>query len=188
MSIIQNYILPKLKVKIKKNDEPLTKQTALAVTSNNNNNSTNSANSHRLLSHDKMNIHSLAAISSGNTLTVKRKYPHLITDTDPSQVWKLLNEIGDGAYGKVYKTRHRQNDAMAAAKVFSKCREDELDDCMLEVRILSECKHANIVNIFDSYYYANKLWVCTPKNFLLINSSKAHHVPSLSYITFRVSR
>ena len=47
----------------------------------------------------------------------------------------------------------------AAAKIVEKCNEDELDDYMVEIDILSECKHKNIVEIYEAYYYDNKIWV-----------------------------
>lgn len=84
---------------------------------------------------------------------------NLIMDRDPEIVWEILSEIGDGAFGKVYKARNKQNGTLAAAKIVDKCAEDELDDYMIEIDILTECRHKNIVQIYESYYYNSKLWV-----------------------------
>lgn len=37
--------------------------------------------------------------------------------------------------------------------------EAELEDFMVEIDILSECKHKNVVDMFQAYVYDNKLWV-----------------------------
>ena len=37
--------------------------------------------------------------------------------------------------------------------------ESELDDFMVEIDILSECKHSHVVGMYEAYYHENKLWV-----------------------------
>ena len=89
----------------------------------------------------------------------KKSYSSLITDRDPAATWEIVSELGDGAFGKVYKARNRQTGVLAAAKIVEKCTSDELDDYMIEIDILSECKHKNIVQLHEAYYYDSKLWV-----------------------------
>ena len=96
---------------------------------------------------------------NGSGPAKKKKHAHLIVDRDPSQVWEIVCEIGDGAFGKVFKARNKQTGVLAAAKIVENCTEDELDDYMIEIDILSECKHRNIVELYEAYYYSNKLWV-----------------------------
>ena len=43
---------------------------------------------------------------------------------------------------------------------------------MVEIDILSECKHKNIVGMYEAYYHENKLWVSS-KLKQLINSCPA---------------
>ena len=35
----------------------------------------------------------------------------------PEEVWDIVGELGDGAFGKVYKSQHKENRIFAAAKV-----------------------------------------------------------------------
>lgn len=35
----------------------------------------------------------------------------------------------------------------------------ELDDFMVEIDILAECKHRNIVGLHEAYFYDQALWV-----------------------------
>jgi STE20-like kinase len=37
--------------------------------------------------------------------------------------------------------------------------EDDLSDFMIEIDILSECKHPNIVELHEAYFIEGKLWV-----------------------------
>lgn len=98
--------------------------------------------------------------SSKSTNGSRKKAAHnLIVDKDPELVWEIMGEIGDGAFGKVYKARNKQTGVLAAAKIVEKCAEDELDDYMIEIDILSECRHKNIVQIYEAYYFGQKLWV-----------------------------
>ena len=89
----------------------------------------------------------------------KKKHAQLIYDRDPAQIWERVGELGDGAFGKVYKARNKQSGVYAAAKIVEKCSEEELDDYMVEIEILSECQHKNIIKIYESYFYNSQLWV-----------------------------
>lgn len=96
---------------------------------------------------------------NSNGSNKKKKHTNLITDKDPTQIWEIVSEIGDGAFGKVYKAKNKTSGVLAAAKIVEKCSEEELDDYMVEIDILSECRHKNIVQIYEAYYYDSKLWV-----------------------------
>ena len=37
--------------------------------------------------------------------------------------------------------------------------EDDLSDFMIEIDILSECKHPNVVDLHEAFFYDGKLWV-----------------------------
>ena len=37
--------------------------------------------------------------------------------------------------------------------------EDDLSDFMIEIDILSECRHPNIVELYEAYFTEGKLWV-----------------------------
>ena len=73
---------------------------------------------------------------------------------------KFSGELGDGAFGKVHKARHRANrDVYAAAKICVLESEEELEDFTIEIDILSEVSHENVIELFEAYYYQDKLWV-----------------------------
>ncbi|KAF8561535.1 hypothetical protein P879_06431 [Paragonimus westermani] len=87
--------------------------------------------------------------SSGN---IKR-------DVNPEDMWEIVNELGDGAFGKVYKTKRKVGDMQAALKKVEFDSESELEDFMVEIEILTEFKHPNILSLLEVYIFGGRLWM-----------------------------
>uniref|UniRef100_A0A672V1I3 non-specific serine/threonine protein kinase n=1 Tax=Strigops habroptila TaxID=2489341 RepID=A0A672V1I3_STRHB len=88
-----------------------------------------------------------------------KEYEHVRRDLDPGEVWEVLGELGDGAFGKVYKAKNKETGALAAAKVIETKSEDELEDYMVEIEILATCDHRHIVKLLGAFYWDGKLWI-----------------------------
>uniref|UniRef100_A0A673MRJ6 non-specific serine/threonine protein kinase n=1 Tax=Sinocyclocheilus rhinocerous TaxID=307959 RepID=A0A673MRJ6_9TELE len=88
----------------------------------------------------------------------KKQYEHVHRDINPEEVWEIVGELGDGAFGKVYKAQNKQTGILAAAKVIDTKTEEELEDYMVEIDILASCDHQYIVKLLDAFYYESKLW------------------------------
>ncbi|KAM8879920.1 STE20-like serine/threonine-protein kinase isoform 2-T2 [Spinachia spinachia] len=89
----------------------------------------------------------------------KKQYEHVRRDENPEEVWDIIGELGDGAFGKVFKAQNKQTGTLAAAKVIDTKTEEELEDYMVEIEILASCDHQNIVKLLDAFYYESKLWI-----------------------------
>uniref|UniRef100_A0A4W5NGB4 non-specific serine/threonine protein kinase n=1 Tax=Hucho hucho TaxID=62062 RepID=A0A4W5NGB4_9TELE len=89
----------------------------------------------------------------------KKQYEHVHRDENPEEIWEIIGELGDGAFGKVYKAQNKLTGILAAAKVIDTKTEEELEDYMVEIDILASCDHHNIVRLLDAFYYDSKLWV-----------------------------
>ncbi|XP_075932014.1 STE20-like serine/threonine-protein kinase isoform X1 [Anarhichas minor] len=89
----------------------------------------------------------------------KKQYEHVHRDVNPEEIWDIIGELGDGAFGKVYKAQNKQNGTLAAAKVIDTKTEDELEDYMVEIEILASCDHHHIVKLLDAFYFEGKLWI-----------------------------
>ncbi|KAI5090046.1 STE20-like kinase b, partial [Silurus meridionalis] len=89
----------------------------------------------------------------------KKQYEHVHRDLNPEDSWDIIGDLGDGAFGKVYKAQNKQSGILAAAKVIDTKTEEELEDYMVEIDILASCNHDNIVKLLDAFYYENKLWI-----------------------------
>ncbi|XP_072204565.1 serine/threonine-protein kinase 10 isoform X1 [Excalfactoria chinensis] len=88
-----------------------------------------------------------------------KEYEHVRRDLDPGEVWEVVGELGDGAFGKVYKAKNKETGALAAAKVIETKSEDELEDYMVEIEILATCDHPHIVRLLGAFYWDGKLWI-----------------------------
>nr|XP_019952901.1 PREDICTED: serine/threonine-protein kinase 10-like [Paralichthys olivaceus] len=96
------------------------------------------------------------------TIEIKKKvkqYEHVHRDINPNDLWEIVGELGDGAFGKVYKARNKETGALAAAKVIETKSEEELEDYIVEIDILAKCDHQYIVKLLDAFYHENKLWI-----------------------------
>uniref|UniRef100_A0A665VWN3 non-specific serine/threonine protein kinase n=1 Tax=Echeneis naucrates TaxID=173247 RepID=A0A665VWN3_ECHNA len=89
----------------------------------------------------------------------KKQYENVRRDENPEEIWDIIGELGDGAFGKVYKAQNKQTGILAAAKVIDTKTEEELEDYMVEIDILASCDHQNIVKLLDAFYYESKLWI-----------------------------
>ncbi|KAF7700888.1 hypothetical protein HF521_002053 [Silurus meridionalis] len=88
-----------------------------------------------------------------------QQYEHLRRDVDPRQSWATLGELGDGAFGKVYKVQNNESNVLAAAKVIVVHSEDQLQDYITEINILATCRHSNIISLLDAIYNEGWLWI-----------------------------
>uniref|UniRef100_A0A8C5C1I9 non-specific serine/threonine protein kinase n=1 Tax=Gadus morhua TaxID=8049 RepID=A0A8C5C1I9_GADMO len=96
------------------------------------------------------------------TIDIKKRvkqYEHVHRDINPNDLWEIIGELGDGAFGKVYKARNKETQVLAAAKVIDTKSEEELEDYMVEIDILAKCDHHYIVKLLDAFYHENKLWI-----------------------------
>lgn len=67
---------------------------------------------------------------------------------DPAAYFDLIEVVGNGTYGQVYKGRHRRTGQLAAIKIMS-VTEDEEEEIKLEINVLR--KYSNHVNIARYY-------------------------------------
>ncbi|XP_035204648.1 serine/threonine-protein kinase 10-like, partial [Stegodyphus dumicola] len=89
----------------------------------------------------------------------RRVYHNIRFNENPDEFWEVIGELGDGAFGKVYKARNKENGKLAAAKICELKGEDDLEDFTVEIDILSECKHKNIVELLEAFFCEGKLWI-----------------------------
>ncbi|XP_045461178.1 serine/threonine-protein kinase 10 isoform X2 [Harmonia axyridis] len=95
----------------------------------------------------------------GNDAKKKKVYNNVRMDCDPEEFWEMIGELGDGAYGKVYKAQQKQSGYLAAAKMCRLEGDDDLSDFMIEIDILTECIHPNIVQLHEAFLKEQQLWL-----------------------------
>lgn len=82
-----------------------------------------------------------------------------IKKTKPEKDIELIQRIGSGTYGEVYKARWKATGELAAVKIINVEPGDDFDIIQQEITIMQQCKHQNIVQYFGSYLRRDKLWI-----------------------------
>ncbi|ORZ36589.1 kinase-like domain-containing protein, partial [Catenaria anguillulae PL171] len=90
---------------------------------------------------------------------VYNKCPELRKLGPPDNDVKVLETLGKGNYGYVYRGEIKSlNNIMSAIKVVF-LKESEIKETWQEVEILRECNHPNIVKLYTTYMQGLYLWI-----------------------------
>ncbi|XP_068091757.1 myosin-IIIa isoform X2 [Hyperolius riggenbachi] len=72
---------------------------------------------------------------------------------DPSDTWEIVETIGKGTYGKVFKVMNKKNGSKAAVKILDPFHEDIDEEIEAEYNILKALSdHPNVVKFFGMYF------------------------------------
>ncbi|MDP2438272.1 MAG: protein kinase [archaeon] len=68
--------------------------------------------------------------------------------------------LGQGAFGKVYLGKSQKSGQEVAVKVINlEAADEDFEDIQLEISILANMRHPNIVSYFGSFVNSNELWI-----------------------------
>ncbi|CAF0731145.1 unnamed protein product [Brachionus calyciflorus] len=127
-------------------------------------------------------------LTSSKPKSIRELYPYLIQDKNPEDKWQILNEIGDGAFSKVFRAKNRETNEIVAAKIITKCEPDELNEHMIEVEILRNTNHKNIIQFYEAFYHKKSLWIlieyCSigAVDLIMLNLDKALSEEMIKYV------
>eukprot|EP00126_Sphaerothecum_destruens_P005735 Sdes_comp19003_c0_seq1m9546 len=80
-------------------------------------------------------------------------------NVNPTEMFELITELGDGSFGKVYKARERKTARLAAVKLVQMEGDEELEDLQIEIDILKECSHRDVVELYDAFLFEESIWL-----------------------------
>ena len=81
----------------------------------------------------------------------------VITDEDPEDLFELLEQLGEGSYGQVWKALHKQSGNTVAVKILP--ISSDIESLRKEIYILKQCKSPYIIQYYGSYLKDNDLWL-----------------------------
>jgi len=76
---------------------------------------------------------------------------------DPTADFQLVEKLGEGSYGSVWKATHTKTGTVTAIKRVPV--DNDLDEILNEIKIMKQCRSPYIISYYGSYFKDNELWI-----------------------------
>lgn len=98
-------------------------------------------------------------VRQSNGIDIRARLNSICTSGDPTQKYRSLNKIGQGASGGVFTAYEIGSNQCVAIKQMNLELQPKKDLIINEILVMKESKHKNIVNFMDSFLHGGDLWV-----------------------------
>uniref|UniRef100_A0A4W3GS59 non-specific serine/threonine protein kinase n=1 Tax=Callorhinchus milii TaxID=7868 RepID=A0A4W3GS59_CALMI len=99
---------------------------------------------------------SLLLLQNGPNSKLKKLSEDSLTK-QPEEVFDVLEKLGEGSYGSVFKAIHKESGQVVAIKQVPV--ESDLQEIIKEISIMQQCDSAYVVNYYGSYFKNTDLWI-----------------------------
>ena len=79
-------------------------------------------------------------------------------DEDPENIFEILEKLGQGNYGCVYKVKKKSTNEIFAAKI-STILKNNIENFKKEINVLKQSNSPYIIKYYNSYLKNNKIWI-----------------------------
>lgn len=116
--------------------------------------------------HIKSNILTQSSIKSKLNLSCDPEFIRInssscvLSAKDPLKYYDLLELIGTGSYGQVYKAKKKSTNEFFSMKIISKAKKDSsLNELLNEISVLKNLDHPHIIKIFEYFETKDKIFI-----------------------------
>ncbi|KAJ6248561.1 serine/threonine-protein kinase hippo [Anaeramoeba flamelloides] len=81
----------------------------------------------------------------------------LTKERDPYDDYDMIEKIGEGSYGSVFKAIKKKTGEVVAIKKIAV--EEDIHSIIKEISIMKQCQNRHIVQYFDTYFCDNELYI-----------------------------
>ena len=92
----------------------------------------------------------------------------------PEEVFDILNKLGEGSYGSVYKAIHKDSRQVLAIKQVPV--DTDLQEIIKEISIMQQCDSPYVVKYYGSYFKNTDLWVSVGINWKIFGHAIIHFI------------
>jgi serine/threonine protein kinase len=91
------------------------------------------------------NLRNIINVAYNNQIQAKpiKNLSNIISEEDPEDLFELLEQLGEGSFGQVFKALHKETGNIVAVKIIPVA--SDIDTLNKEIQILKKCKSPFIV-------------------------------------------
>ncbi|KIJ57014.1 hypothetical protein M422DRAFT_40568 [Sphaerobolus stellatus SS14] len=91
------------------------------------------------------------------------RQPAMPPSTDPASQYTLLEKLGTGSFGTVYKAIHNETKQIVAIKQIDlEDSDDDIGEIQQEIAHLAQCDSEYVTKYYGSFVKGYKLWIASP--------------------------
>jgi serine/threonine protein kinase len=93
----------------------------------------------------------------GRRSTKKEEPKTVLSTKDPHDTYELVELLGEGSYGAVYKSINRHDQSETAIKILP--AEEDTTKLEIEIQFLIEMSSEYVVSFIEGFNFESEIWV-----------------------------